>query len=103
MVKDASGYLSKTLGNRFHFKEVTILVPSNWETQPKFKRAKTQTYERVWQKTPISGEHLSFHIHSSTIRNLLAANQRDKPNTTQIEKRLQAVYLIENSAQHINC
>ncbi|XP_041913913.1 calcium-activated chloride channel regulator 1-like [Alosa sapidissima] len=47
MIKDASLSLSKTAGNRFHFKEVTILIPSNWKTQKEYKKARTERYDKA--------------------------------------------------------
>ncbi|XP_062412563.1 calcium-activated chloride channel regulator 1-like [Sardina pilchardus] len=46
MIKDASMVLSKTAGGRFHFKEVTILVPSNWENKG-YKNARTERYDKA--------------------------------------------------------
>ncbi|XP_062412565.1 calcium-activated chloride channel regulator 3A-1-like [Sardina pilchardus] len=47
MIKNASYDLSKTAGNRFHFKEVTILVPSNWEANGNYRKATTQRYDKA--------------------------------------------------------
>ncbi|XP_048108031.1 calcium-activated chloride channel regulator 1-like [Alosa alosa] len=45
MIKDASSYLYYAAGKRFYFKEVTVLVPSNWAG--KYERAKTERYDKA--------------------------------------------------------
>ncbi|XP_063058169.1 calcium-activated chloride channel regulator 1-like [Engraulis encrasicolus] len=46
MIKAASGILHGAVGQRFYFKEVTILVPANW-TNGNYSRVKTETYEKA--------------------------------------------------------
>ncbi|XP_063058171.1 calcium-activated chloride channel regulator 3A-1-like [Engraulis encrasicolus] len=46
MVKKASEVLYRSVGQRFYFKEVTILVPATW-TNGSYSTAKTETYEKA--------------------------------------------------------
>ncbi|XP_063065535.1 calcium-activated chloride channel regulator 1-like [Engraulis encrasicolus] len=46
MVNKASNELYGAVGQRFYFKEVTILVPANW-TNGTYNKAKTETYEKA--------------------------------------------------------
>ncbi|XP_062412568.1 calcium-activated chloride channel regulator 1-like [Sardina pilchardus] len=45
MLNDASNYLYNAVGNRFYFKEVTILVPANWSGS--YDKATTQRYDKA--------------------------------------------------------
>lgn len=48
MVTEASRDLYGAVGQRFYFKNVTILVPAYWTGN--YSRAKTETYEKVWRE-----------------------------------------------------
>uniref|UniRef100_A0A8C9QN04 VWFA domain-containing protein n=1 Tax=Spermophilus dauricus TaxID=99837 RepID=A0A8C9QN04_SPEDA len=47
MVTTASTYLFEATQKRFFFKNVSILIPENWEGSPEYKRPKHESYEQA--------------------------------------------------------
>ncbi|KAL1772191.1 calcium-activated chloride channel regulator 1 [Sigmodon hispidus] len=47
MVTRASPYLFEASGKRFYFKNVAILIPENWKTEPDYERPKLETFKNA--------------------------------------------------------
>ncbi|XP_072505057.1 calcium-activated chloride channel regulator 1 [Notamacropus eugenii] len=47
VVLDASTYLYKATEQRFYFKEVSILIPTTWQTKPNYEKPKLETYKNA--------------------------------------------------------
>nr|XP_012602990.1 calcium-activated chloride channel regulator 1 isoform X1 [Microcebus murinus] len=47
MVTQASPYLFEATGKRFYFKNVAILIPEKWKTEPDYVRPKLETYKNA--------------------------------------------------------
>ncbi|XP_027790907.2 calcium-activated chloride channel regulator 4 [Marmota flaviventris] len=47
MVTTASTYLFEATQKRFFFKNVSILIPENWERSPEYKRPKHESYDQA--------------------------------------------------------
>uniref|UniRef100_A0A8C4T0Q8 Chloride channel accessory 1 n=1 Tax=Erpetoichthys calabaricus TaxID=27687 RepID=A0A8C4T0Q8_ERPCA len=47
MVRGASKYLFTASAKRFYIKDVKILIPATWETQPNYARPKTESYSEA--------------------------------------------------------
>ncbi|XP_036612470.1 calcium-activated chloride channel regulator 1-like [Trichosurus vulpecula] len=47
MVSEASTYLYGATENRFYFKEVSILIPTTWQTKADYEKPKLETYKNA--------------------------------------------------------
>ncbi|GCC20196.1 hypothetical protein chiPu_0018800 [Chiloscyllium punctatum] len=47
MVRSASNFLYKATKHRVYFRDVKILLPITWNSQPNYQRPSTQSYEKV--------------------------------------------------------
>uniref|UniRef100_A0A8C3X8X6 Calcium-activated chloride channel regulator 1 n=1 Tax=Catagonus wagneri TaxID=51154 RepID=A0A8C3X8X6_9CETA len=47
MVTEASPYLFEATEKRFYFKNVAILIPTNWKTKPEYAKPKLETYKNA--------------------------------------------------------